>query len=147
LIGKAEYLDKGANPRFVVTSIKMEQMDARSLYEQLYCGRGDMENRIKEQQLWLFADRTSAGKMRANQLRLYFSSVAYMLMHALRRLGLQGTQMAKAQCNTIRLKLLKIGAQIKITVRKVWVSFAGGYPYIELFHHVYRNLREQTLRC
>jgi hypothetical protein len=147
LIGKAEYLDKGANPRFVVTSIKMEQMDARSLYEQLYCGRGDMENRIKEQQLWLFADRTSAGKMRANQLRLYFSSVAYMLMHALRRLGLQGTQMAKAQCNTIRLKLLKIGAQIKITVRKVWVSFAGGYPYIELFHHVYRNLRAQTLRC
>jgi hypothetical protein len=147
LIGKAEYLDKGANPRFVVTSIKMEQMDARILYEQLYCGRGDMENRIKEQQLWLFADRTSAGKMRANQLRLYFSSVAYMLMHALRRLGLQGTQMAKAQCHTIRLKLLKIGAQIKITVRKVWISLAGGYPYIELFHQVYRNLRAQPLRC
>jgi len=145
VVAKAEYLDKGANPRFVVTSIDMEQMDARTLYEQLYCGRGDMENRIKEQQLWLFADRTSAGKMRANQLRLYFSSVAYMLMQALRRLGLKGTQLAKAQCNTIRLKLLKIGAQIKITVRKIWVSLAGGYPYAELFHQVYRNLR--ALRC
>jgi hypothetical protein len=146
VVAKAEYLDKGANPRFVVTSIKKEQMDARTLYEQLYCGRGDMENRIKEQQLWLFADRTSAGKMRANQLRLYFSSVAYMLMHALRRLGLRGTHMAKAQCNTIRIKLLKIGAQIKITVRKVWVSLAGGYPYIELFHQIYRNLQAQPLR-
>lgn len=146
LVAKAEYLAKGANPRFIVTSINKKQMDARTLYEQLYCGRGDMENRIKEQQLWLFADRTSAGKMRANQLRLYFSSVAYMLMHALRRLGLGGTQMAKAQCNTIRLKLLKIGAQIKITVRKVWVSLAGGYPYIELFHQVYRNLQRQPLR-
>jgi len=147
LIGKAEYLEKGANPRFVVTSINSQQMDARTLYEQLYCGRGDMENRIKEQQLWLFADRTSAGKMRANQLRLYFSSIAYMLMHALRRLGLQGTQMAKAQCNTIRLKLLKIGAQIKITVRKVWISLTGGYPYMELFHQVYRNLQTRSLRC
>jgi len=147
LVAKAEYLAKGANPRFVATSIKTEQMDTRTLYEQLYCGRGDMENRIKEQQLWLFADRTSAGRMRANQLRLYFSSVAYMLMQALRRLGLRGTQMAKAQCNTIRLKLLKIGAQIKITVRKVWVSLAGGYPYIDLFCQVYRNLQTQPLRC
>ena len=145
LVAKAEYLDKGANPRFVVTSIKMEQMDAPTLYEQLYCGRGDMENRIKEQQLWLFADRTSAGRMRANQLRLYFSSVAYMLMQALRRLGLKGTQMATAQCNTIRLKLLKIGAQIKISVRKVWISLASGYPYLELFHQVYRNLRPEAL--
>ena len=145
VVAKAEYLEKGANPRFVVTSIEMKQMDARTLYEQLYCSRGDMENRIKEQQLWLFADRTSAGKIRANQLRLYFSSVAYMLMQALRHLGLKGTQLAKAQCNTIRLKLLKIGAQIKITIRKVWVSLAGGYPYTELFHQVYRNL--QALRC
>jgi hypothetical protein len=147
LVAKAEYLAKGANPRFIVTSINKKQRNARTLYEQVYCGRGDMENRIKEQQLWLFADRTSAGKMRANQLRLYFSSVAYMLMHALRRLGLSGTQMAKAQCNTIRLKLLKIGAQIRITVRKVWVSLAGGYPYIELFHQVYRNLRAHALCC
>ena len=146
LVAKAEYLAKGANPRFIVTSINKKQMNARTLYEQLYCGRGDMENRIKEQQLWLFADRTSAGKMRANQLRLYFSSVAYMLMHALRRLGLRGTQMAKAQCNTIRLKLLKIGAQIRITVRKVWVSLAGGYPYIDLFHQVYKNLQTQPFR-
>jgi len=146
LVAKAEYLAKGANPRFIVTSINKKQMNARTLYEQLYCGRGDMENRIKEQQLWLFADRTSAGKMRANQLRLYFSSVAYMLMHALRRLGLRGTQMAKAQCHTIRLKLLKIGAQIRITVRKVWVSLAGGYPYIDLFFQVYRNLQTQSFR-
>ncbi len=147
VVGKAEHLDKGSNPRFVVTSIAMEEMDARTLYEQLYCGRGDMENRIKEQQLWLFADRTSTGKMRANQLRLYFSSVAYTLMQALRRLGLQGTRMAAAQCNTIRLKLLKVGAQVKVTVRKVWISLAGGYPYSELFHQVYRNLQSATLRC
>ena len=147
VVAKAEHLDKGANPRFVVTSIEMEQMDAQTLYERLYCGRGDMENRIKEQQLWLFADRTSAGRMRANQLRLYFSSVAYMLMQALRRLGLQGTQMATAQCNTIRLKLLKVGAQVKVTVRKVWVSLAGGYPYVDLFYQVFRNMQSATLRC
>ena len=147
VVAKAEHLDKGANPRFVVTSIETERMDARTLYEQLYCARGDMENRIKEQQLWLFADRTSTGKMRANQLRLYFSSVAYTLMQALRRLGLQGTQMATAQCHTIRLKLLKVGAQVKVTVRKVWVSLAGGYPYAELFHQIYLNLQTATLRC
>ena len=147
VVAKAEHLDKGANPRFVVTSIEPEQMEAQSLYEQLYCGRGDMENRIKEQQLWLFADRTSAGKMRANQLRLYFSSAAYLLMQALRRLGLRGTQMAAAQCHTIRLKLLKVGAQVRVTVRKVWVSLAGGYPYVELFRQVYRNLQGVRLRC
>ena len=124
VVGKAEYLDKGANPRFIVTSIEMQPMDARALYEGMYCERGNMENRIKEQQLYLFADRTSAGKMRANQLRLYFSSVAYMLMQALRRLGLKGTQMPTAQCNTIRLKLLKIGAQVKITVRRC------GFPWL-----------------
>ena len=147
VVAKAEYLDKGANPRFVVISLERQRMDMCTVYESLYCGRGDMENRIKEQQLWLFADRTSAGKMRANQLRLYFSSVAYMLMQALRRLGLKGTQMATAQCNTIRLKLFKIGAQVKISVRKVWVSLASGYPYVNLFHQVYRNLQAVTLRC
>jgi hypothetical protein len=147
VVGKAEHLDKGSNPRFIVSSIAMERMDARTLYEQLYCGRGDMENRIKEQQLWLFADRTSAGKMRANQIRLYFSSAAYLLMQALRRLGLRGTQMAAAQCNTIRLKLLKVGAQVKVTVRKVWISLAGGYPYADLFHQVFTNLQAVTLRC
>jgi hypothetical protein len=100
-----------------------------------------MENRIKEQQLWLFADRTSAGKMRANQLRLYFSSVAYTLLQALRRIGLKATEMATAQCQTIRLKLLKIGAQVKFTVRKVWVSLAGGYPYADLFMQVCKNVQ------
>jgi hypothetical protein len=141
VVAKAEHLEKGANPRFVVTSIAQEQIDARTLYERLYCGRGEMENRIKEQQLWLFADRTSTGKMRSNQLRLYFSSVAYLLMQALRRLGLKQTQMATAQCQTIRLKLLKIGAQVKVTVRKVWVSLAGGYPYAQLFAQVWKNLQ------
>jgi hypothetical protein len=147
VVGKAEHLDKGTNPRFIVSSIETEQMDERTLYEQLYCERGDMENRIKEQQLWLFADRTSAGKMRANQIRLYFSSSAYMLMQALRRLGLQSTQMAAAQCNTIRLKLFKVGAQVKITVRKVWISLAGGYPYTALFCETFRNLQAVNLRC
>ena len=143
VVAKAEHLDKGSNPRFVVTSIETDKIAAQALYEELYCARGDMENRIKEQQLWLFADRTSAGKMRANQIRLYFSSVAYMLMQALRRLGLKGTQMAAAQCNTIRLKLLKVGAQ----VRKVWISLAGGYPYTDLFYQVFRNIQAATLRC
>jgi hypothetical protein len=147
VVAKAEHLDKGSNPRFIVTSLAMGKIDAQTLYERLYCERGDMENRIKEQQLWLFADRTSAGKMRANQIRLYFSSVAYMLMQALRRLGLKGTQMATAQCNTIRLKLLKVGAQVKITVRKIWVSLAGGYPYADLFYQVLRNIQTATLRC
>jgi hypothetical protein len=147
VVGKAEHLDKGANPRFIVSSIETERIDARTLYEQLYCERGEMENRIKEQQLWLFADRTSAGKMRANQIRLYFSSAAYLLMQALRRLGLQGTQMATAQCNTIRLKLLKVGAQVKVTVRKVWISLAGGYPYRDLFCETFRNIQTVNLRC
>jgi len=141
IVGKAEYLAKGANPRFVVTTIAMGQIGARSMYEEVYCARGDMENRIKEQQLYLFADRTSTAKMRSNQLRLYFSSIAYSLMQALRRLGLKGTQLAKAQCHTIRLKLLKIGAQIRVTVRKVWVSWAEGYPYADLFARVFENLR------
>ena len=121
-------------------SLSSEQADPRRLYEDLYCARGDMENRIKEQQLYLFASRTSAQSMRANQIRLYFASVAYMLMHGLRRLALRGTQMAKAQCHTIRLKLLKIGAQIRATARKVWVSFAEGYPYREVFVKAFANL-------
>jgi hypothetical protein len=140
VIGKAEYLEKGENPRFVVTSLSADEVDARTLYEQRYCGRGEMENRIKEQQLWLFADRTSCATMRANQLRLWFSSVAYTLMQALRRLGLKGTKLAQAQCGTIRSKLLRIGAQICVTVRKVWVSFSESYPYQRLFRQVYANL-------
>ena len=141
VIGKAEHLAKGANPRFVVTSLPAEQIDARTLYEQTYCVRGDMENRIKEQQLCLFADRTSCETMRANQLRLWFSSVAYTLLVALRQFGLRGTEMESAQCDTIRLKLLKIGAQVRVTFRKVWLSLAESYPYRALFLQVYHNLR------
>lgn len=141
VVGKAEVLGKGENPRFVVTSLPGERWPAQRLYEELYCARGEMENRIKEQQLPLFADRTSTAYLRSNQLRLYFSSVAYLLLQALRRLGLAGTEMARAQCQTIRLKLLKIGAQIRITVRKIGVSLAGGYPYAGLFAPVYVNLQ------
>ena len=142
---KAEHLDKGANPRFVVTTL---QGDPRRLYEQVYCARGEMENRIQEQQLSLFADRTSAATMRANQIRLWFSSVAYLLMQAVRRLALRGTAMEKAQCQTIRLKLLKIGAQVKITVRKVWVSLAEGCPYQDIFLRAHENLRRlPELNC
>ncbi|HEY7616403.1 MAG TPA: IS1380 family transposase, partial [Terriglobales bacterium] len=116
VIAKAEHLEKGSNPRFIVTSLSgAEWREGKRLYEEFYCARGEMENRIKEQQLALFADRTSTAFLRSNQLRLYFSSIAYCLLQALRRLGLRGTEMAKAQCQTIRLKLLKIGAQIRVT--------------------------------
>ena len=142
VVGKAEYLAKGENPRFVVTSIASEEKDARELYEDFYCARGEMENRIKEQQLGLFADRTSTSWMRSNQLRLYFSSFAYILVHALRRLGLEGTELAKAQCGTIRLKLFKIGAQIRVSVRKVWMSFSESYPYLNLFQQVLARLQQ-----
>ena len=142
MVGKAEYLAKGENPRFIVTSIASEEKQARELYEDFYCARGDMENRIKEQQLGLFADRTSTSWMRSNQLRLYFSSFAYILMHTLRRLGLEGTELAKAQCDTIRLKLFKIGAQIQVTVRKVWISFSESYPYLKLFQQVFARLQQ-----
>ena len=146
VIGKAEHLAKGANPRFVVTSFTAKDYDGQELYEKVYCGRGDMENRIKEQQLMLFADRTSTSKMHSNQVRLYFSSIAYLLVQALRRLGLAGTEMAKAQCDTIRLKLFKIGARIRITVRKVWIAYAGGYPYKSLFTRIVRNIMKIPLR-
>ncbi len=116
-----------------MTSLSAEEFDANALYEEEYCARGEMENRIKEQQLCLFADRTSCATMRANQLRLWFSSVAYTLLQALRRLGLSNTPMAQAQCDTIRLKLLKIGAQIRVTVRKIWISLAAGHPAAGLF--------------
>ena len=141
VVGKAEQLAAGANPRFIVTSLGKGEMDARRLYEDVYCARGDMENRIKEQQLALFADRTSAATMRANQLRLWFSSMAYVLLSALRRLGLAGTAWAGAQCDTIRLKLLKIGARVQVTVRNVWFSLSESYPYQTIFTAVYNNLR------
>jgi Transposase DDE domain group 1 len=142
VVGKAEYLAKGENPRFIVTSMASEKKEARGLYEDFYCARGDMENRIKEQQLGLFADRTSTAWMHSNQLRLYFSSFAYILMQTLRRLGLQGTELAQAQCDTIRLKLFKIGAQIQVTVRKVWISFSESYPYLSLFQKVFAQLHQ-----
>ena len=145
VVGKAEYLSKGQNPRFVVTNLKAREAAARRLYEKLYCARGEMENRIKEQQLDLFSDRTSAHTMRANQLRLYVSSFAYVLMHALRRLGTGATQFAHAQCSTLRLKLLKVGARLKITTRRVWLSFSQAYPYAETFTQVLATLRKQPL--
>src|SRR5713226_9582760 len=137
---KAEHIDGKENPRFVVTSLRSEQWAAQSLYEELYCARGDMENRIKEQ-FSLFADRVSAETMRANQMRLYLSAMAYVLINGLRRLGLQATELAKAQVSTIRTKLLKIGAQIRVTVRKVWVSMASSYPWQDLYQQVWANLR------
>ena len=147
VVGKAEYLSKGANPRFVVTNLDAQTAGAQALYEDLYCARGDMENRIKEQQLGLFADRTSTATLRANQLRLYLSSFAYVLMHGLRRLGLVGTRWARAQCTTIRAKLLKLAASVRISARKVWLSFASGYPYQNEFAAVLAQLRRAPVRA
>jgi hypothetical protein len=140
VVGKAEYLVDKPNARFVVTSLPIEEVAAQPLYENDYCGRGDMENRIKEQKTFLFSDRTSAANMRANQLRLWFSSVAYLMMSALRRLGLKDTDLAKAQYDTIRLKLFKIGARITITTRKIWISLSSSYPLANLFARVCSNL-------
>jgi hypothetical protein len=137
---KAEHIDGKENPRFVVTSLTSEARAAQALYEELYCARGDMENRIKEQ-FSLFADRVSSETMRANQMRLYLSAMAYILVSGLRRLGLKGTELAEAQATTIRTKLLKIGAQIRVTVRKVWVSMASSYPWQGLYRQVWANLR------
>ncbi len=140
VVAKAEQLEGKENPRFVVTNLSAEQWPAQRLYEELYWERGEMENRIKEQ-LSLFAGRVSAETMRANQLRVSFAAAAYVLMHGLRRLGLKGTELERAQATTIRLRLLKIGAQIRITVRKVWLSMASSYPLQRLFGQVCENLR------
>lgn len=140
VVGKAEYLERGENPRFVVTSLSEDAWAAQALYEQLYCARGEMENRIKEQ-LTLFAGRVSAESMRANQLRVYLAAMAYVLLHGLRRLGLQGTELARAQATTIRLRLLKIGAQIRITARKVWISMASSFPMQTVFAQAWQQLR------
>ena len=128
VIAKAEWTEGKANPRFLVTSLHWSDGDARKLYEDVYCARGEMENRIKECQSDLFAGRTSAASLRANQLRLWFAGFAYVLMAALRRIGLGGTVLAKATCGTIRLKLLKIGALITKSVRRVKVAFASACP-------------------
>jgi hypothetical protein len=129
VVGKAEWTRGEANPRFVVTSLKPRECDARTLYERVYCARGDMENRVKECQLDLFAGRASAATMRANQLRLWFASMAYVLLCALRRIGLPHTQFAEATCGTLRLALLKVGALVRISVRRIRVAMASAHPH------------------
>ncbi len=144
VVAKAEWMpgrgEAGANPRFLVTSLSADQIDARTLYERLYCARGNMENRIKECQLDLFADRTSAATMRANQLRLWFASLAYALLSALRRLALRHTRLAAASCGSIRLKLLKIGAQVRTSVRRIRVAMTSACPHADEFRLAHARL-------
>ena len=140
VIGRAECTKGEANPRFVVTSLKPKAAEARYLYQTVYCARGEMENRIKECQLDLFADRTSSHTMRANQLRLWFAAMAYVLLCALRRIGLKHTQFAAATCGTIRLALLKIGAMVRISVRRVHLAMASGCPWQNEFRLAHLRL-------
>jgi len=146
IVGKAEWLSKGANPRFIVTNLPEDYASPKDLYEKIYCARGEMENRIKEQQLDLFADRTSAHTLRANQLRLWFSSLAYVLVSAMRRIALSNTRLAKATCGTIRLKLFKIGARIKVSVRRFVVQFASACPCQDVFAQALNNIHAYPLR-
>jgi len=146
VVAKAEQLPGKANPRFVVTSLPADRFAARELYEAIYCARGDMENRIKEQQLGLFADRTSTATMRANQLRLWFSAMAYTMLQAIRHYGLRGTELARAQVGTIRLRLLKIGAIVRLSTRRVVVSFSSAYPLQTLFARVLASLQRASPR-
>jgi len=139
VVAKAEHIDGKENPRYIVTSLGAEEWPAQKLYEELYCARGDMENRIKEQ-FMLFADRVSAETMRANQLRLYLSAMAYVLVCGLRRLGLKDTELATAQVATIRLRLLKIGALIRVTVRRICISLPRSYPWPTLFAQVHHAM-------
>lgn len=143
VVAKAEHILDKSNPRFVVTTLLESRYDARALYEDLYCARGDMENRIKEQQLALFADRTSAHTMRANQLRLWFASAAYVLMNALRRFGLAGTDLERAQCDTIRTRLIKVGALVTVSVRRVVLRLSAASPVQFNFREVLQNLVER----
>jgi hypothetical protein len=140
VVAKAEYLDKGENPRFVVTSLGAEEWAAQDLYEKFYCARGEMENRIKEQ-MYLFADRLSTDEMRGNQLRLYFSALAYTLVEALRRLALKGAEWAEAQVDTIRLKLFKIGAIVRLSVRRVVLQMSSAYPWKDIYARAFHALR------
>ena len=140
VVAKAEHLDKGENPRFVVTSLTPQQWVAQDLYEKFYCARGEMENRIKEQ-MCLFADRLSTDEMKGNQLRLYFSALAYSLVEALRRLALKGTEWAQAQVDTIRLKLLKIGAIVRISARRIVLEMNSAYPWKDMYAHAFHALR------
>ena len=142
VVAKAEVLVGKKNPRFVVTSLRAEELDAAVLYEDLYCARGDMENRIKEQQLGMFADRTSSHTMRANQLRLWLSSLAYVLVNELRAVALRGTELARAQVWTIRTRLLKVGALFRQSVRRFKISLSTAFPLKEVWAQALRNLVE-----
>ena len=142
VVAKAEWTQGEANPRFVVTSLKRAEAGARQLYEDIYCARGDMENRIKECQLDLYADRTSAQTMRANQLRLWFAAMAYVLICAMRRIALADTTFASATCGTIRLKFLKVGALVRISVRRIKVAMASACPAAEHWGHAARRLAD-----
>jgi hypothetical protein len=140
VVAKAEYLDKGENPRFVVTSLGPDRWAAQELYEKFYCARGEMENRIKEQML-LFADRLSTEQMKGNQLRLYLAGLAYTLVEALRRLGLKGTAWAEARVDTIRLKLFKIGAIVHVSARRAWLQMSSAYPWKDVYKMAWAALR------
>jgi hypothetical protein len=147
VVAKAEWTQGEANPRFVVTSLTRAECKARYLYEKVYCARGDMENRIKECQLDLYADRTSTATMRANQLRLWFASMAYVLLCALRRIGLHHTQFVKATCGTIRLKLLKIGALVRVSVRRIKIAMASSCPASHVWGLVAMRLAAASARA
>jgi hypothetical protein len=140
VVAKAEHIDGKENPRYVVTSLSAEEWAAQALYEELYCARGEMENRIKEQ-FSLFADRVSSETMRSNQMRMYLSAMAYVLVCGLRRLGLKDTELAQAQVSTMRTRLLKIGARVRVSVRRVSLSMAASYPWASLFAQVHANLQ------
>jgi hypothetical protein len=146
VVAKAEWTGGEANPRFVVTSLHWAEAGAQFLYEGIYCQRGEMENRFKECQTDLFAGRTSAATMQANQLRLWFASMAYVLMCAVRRIGLEGTKLARATCGTIRLKLLKIGALVTVSVRRVKFAFATACPDKDVFGLAHERLRRASWR-
>lgn len=139
VVGKAEYLAKGENPRFVVTSLPILQWIGRALYEDLYCARGDMENRIKEQQLYLFADRTSSAWFSSNQLRLWFSSFAYMFFVLLRTVALIDTDLKRAQAVTLRIKVLKVAAIVKVSTRRILIRFPSAYPYWGIWTKAYAS--------
>jgi hypothetical protein len=147
VIAKAEHLPLGANPRFIVTNLPETYATSRDLYEKTYCARGDMENRIKEQQLDLFADRTSATAFRANQLRLWLSGLAYVLIAAVRRIALKRTRLARASCGSIRLWLLKIGALVRVSVRRVRIQLASTCPYQDVFRAACARIQRRPLRC
>ena len=143
VVAKAEHLEKGSNPRLIVTSLSAGEIDGRQLYEKVYCQRGEMENRIKECQLDLHADRTSAATMRANQLRLWFASLAYVLIETVRRLALEGTQLAEATAGSIRLKLLNLGAIVTVSVRRIKIAIASACPAKDVFALAHARLQSE----